>query len=182
MGYREFMSNAPSMERAVIKVDTVDVENRVVHGIDKMGGKFSVSYTFTDGLFQIPQSEERWAIIRHGWQWHLDQRMDRPDEADIKHASKQGDTHLRSPGTLHVDSKGLQINSNALGTTIWERIPSAASQGSYVLTNTCVNSKSIQVFVNGVLKDPLTVILSADGNSLIFSPPVSGLVVIYYQR
>ena len=175
--------NTPPFERIAAQVDTVDIDKRVVHMSEKTRGKFQASFIYVDGAFQIPKQGEVWTVVRHGWQYHLEKRRDSVDEHATKTGLSAGDMHLRVPGTLHIDSKATQINSNATGVIKQERTNPGGSTASKTLTEPCVNPDSIQVFSSGLLVDPNTYTLGTDNQTLTFSPSLSaGVLVIYYER
>lgn len=176
----------PPIERMAVRIDTVDLPNRIAHVISKRDGKFKAGFRAVDSLFQIPLKGETWIVERHtSYEWNLVSRQDRPAEHDAKNTLAEGDAHMRVPGKLLIDTgSGLQLlrggATSDIGATTNESRTTTGSTTTWTLANTPVNLKTVMLFDNGLLVDPAT--LSLAGKVLTFASIATGhALVVYYQ-
>lgn len=176
----------PPNERMAVRIDTVDIANRLAHVISKRDGKFKAGFRAVDSLFQIPLKGETWIVERNtSHEWHLMSRWDRPAEHDTKNTLAEGDAHLRTPGKLLIDTgSGVQFIrggvTSDLGATVHESMTTSGSTTTWTLADTPVHLKTVMLFNNGLLVDPAS--LSLAGKVLTFSSIATAhALVVYYQ-
>lgn len=169
------------MERAVVQIIEVDIEQRRVTVADKNNRQFQLDYPFTGAAEAVPAPGEIWGIYRdNGYHWFLDKRRDNGEDRVGFATLAPGDTRVRAANTLHLDAGKLLLNGQQMGVTTWEKKTVILSQTDVPLAHTPISIKTVQVFFGGALIDPSGISLTATG--LHFTTPLSaGSIIVYYQ-
>lgn len=173
---------AASLESyAILRIDEIDLDNRIVHCLDKTGS--NVQAFFRDspgGTFYVPKQGEQWTAKRIGYSWHLENRLDSLDEHQGAAGSlSPGDLRL-SAGQLQVTVEQIDLNGHPLGFTVYDSFLSGGTFNQVTLASSPVHKNSIMVFHNGSLLNPSTWTLGARVIRFV-SPQSSGDIVVYYQ-
>lgn len=175
-------SKTPGAQKIIIvRIEDVDLTNRLVHAFDKTNGRIQVSFRdiIGGGLLRIPVQNERWIAERVGYVWRLKSRLTSLDEhARILAAVEAGDAIIAAPGVLYIDVAEVRLNNKVLGHTRREMF-TGTSLTTVTLTGTPSNYDSIQPFFNGLLLDPTE--WTASGSVISFTAPHTGTIVIYYE-
>lgn len=168
-------------QKIVVRIDEIDVVNRVCHARDKTNVLIQVSFRDAPGgVLQIPAQNERWTVTRigHG-PWYLDKKLDSHDDHTwVEENMHPGDTRLSTDNTLFIEAEAIQINGIPFGYMTYASFTTDGTTESYTLPETPVQMP--MAFINGLLINPSTFVIN--GSSLIFATaPPSGTLVVYYQ-
>jgi hypothetical protein len=179
-------TNYPQVGRITVRIDEVDLENRIVYAVDSKNQKMSISFNYQDTVFTIPKPGDIWMISRDQYQWYFESRLEKIETDKILITDlKIGDTRLRAVGDLHIETTGVLLNERPLGVTTWDKwtVSLGVGDSQKVLTHHPLDIGSIQLFNNGSLVDPTTISIDdVNPNKIYFGPSLaSGVAVIYYQ-
>lgn len=170
-------------QKIVVRIDEIDVTNRVCHARDKTNVLIQVSFRDAPGgILQIPAQGERWTVTRIGQgPWYLDKKLDSHDDHEfVKDTMTAGDTRLGGVGTTHIETGKMKMNGRGFGSTVFDDHYSASAWTTVTLASDPVSTHSIQVFLNGLLIAPNG--YQVNGRVITFNSAMStGNLVIFYQ-
>lgn len=170
-------------QKIVVRIDEIDVTNRVCHARDKTNVLIQVSFRDAPGgVLQIPAQDERWTVTRIGQgPWYLDKKLDSHDDHEfVKDTMVAGDTRLGGVGTTHIETGKVKMNGRGFGTTVFDDHYSASAWTTVTLASDPVSNGSIQVILNGVIVAPN--LYRVSGRVITFnSTMATGNLLISYQ-
>lgn len=168
----------PDQSKLVVEIIAVEIDQRIAHVKDKMGGLTKATFRDNSGLALVPATGERWIAERSGWQLHLVRRLDSAEDDTTR---EEGDAVLSIEGTFRLAVGGFEINSQPLGATVRDVFYPSGSVASWTLSAPPVHEHTVMVYYNGLLVDPN--LFTLDGRTITFSVmPPTGTFVVYYQR
>lgn len=101
---------APTTDRILLRVDEVDMKNRLVHAADRTGANIQASFGDLGGVTSIPMSGDKWTARREGYIWHLENRLDAVEEQEFISTLSPGDAVISTPGTLYLKGGSVTLN------------------------------------------------------------------------
>lgn len=176
-------NRAAQQEYIVVKIEQVDLANRIAHVRDKTNSPLLVSFREAPGgILHVPAQDQKWTAKRLGATWHLEAKLDSLSDARWAADNMQsGDTRITSDGTVHVLTEGMEINQRAFGATVRDFFYSAsAGFTSVTLSGTPVSADTVQVHLNGQFV-PHTV-WTLSGRTITFNTTMAaGNLTVHYQ-
>jgi len=177
-------ATTPGKQSIVVRIEDVDMQNRLVHAFDKSGSRIQVSFRDIPGggLLRIPNQSERWTAERHGWIWRLTGRISSTaEQSELSTLLQPGDSLLDTPNILYVNAEEVILNGRAIGTTVHDQYLSASPYTSVTLSSVPADMGTVMPFLNGLLVEPT--LWDLFGQDLIFRTPLgsSGTLVVYYE-
>lgn len=162
----------------VVIIEGFDQENKVVHTISKGGGRISIPMYLMNGLVRIPKIGENWIVRRFdSTNWFFEGCYSDTSYMGLN----DGDIIIEAPDYLYVSAQKVLLNGQPIGVAEYDEIDIEAADISEIQISHIPVSKSLQVFNNGLLIAPSSIII--EKTNLIFSGSLAvGKVVAFYQK
>lgn len=173
----------PGMQSIVVRIEDVDMTNRLVHAFDKSKARIQISFRDIPGggLLRIPDQGERWVAERQGWVWRLTGRLSSAaEQAEVAGLLEAGDSRLYSPGILYIDADEVIVNGRPFGTHVHDLFHETSTFTSVTLSGDVANPLSVMPFLNGLFIDPSQWTLT--NRTIAFAATMAaGTLVVYYE-
>lgn len=161
----------------VVIIEGYDPDKQIVHTISKAGGRMVIPLYLINGLTRIPEVGESWIVRRaDSTNWFFEGRYSETDYTQYS----GGDIIFDASNNLHLAGRKTFINYDSFGAPKLEEFDIDGTETEIELSYYPV-SQSIQVFNNGLLLRPSSII--EEKRILRFSDPlVAGYLAVYYQK
>ena len=174
----------PQTAKIAVRIDEVDVKNRLIVGIDKTGAKISISFRDVPAAFRIPAQGELWTAWRYGWMWFIDQRIDSADEHDaLVEQMTPGDMRMQANGTIQIYGQAMTINGQPFGATALDTFSGDGATVDFTLNAPPVHGHTVQVYVESdFLHQQFDYSVSGNTVTFVTAPTNGDRISVYYQR
>jgi hypothetical protein len=109
------MIGRPTPPRISLFIDEVDIENRLVHGFDRAGGRTIATFHDVDDLLPIPDTQEFWVaeLVEHSWR--LTARVSTTEDNEAISELSPGDRRIAATGAIYLEGTELYFNGDVVG-------------------------------------------------------------------
>lgn len=167
--------------RTQVLVTSVDLTLGSCDVLDSSGGTFQAAIDKSLTVNRIPAVGEVWTVVRHGYIWHLQGRIDNLAFTVSLPRYAEGDVVVDADGDLYLRGSSLQLNGIPMGSPACDTFVSDEG-GSYPLTTTPVSLASVRVQYGMAVLNPAE--FDIEGETLvIYADFASGIPIsCYYER
>lgn len=140
-------------ELVVVQIDDVDIASRRVTGTTNQEGLINIYFReYPGGMLLIPKQGDFWLVVRRGWDWYLEKKLDNDEEhQDMITNMGQGDMRLKAAGSIRTQAESVHVNGRAWGATIRDTFHDDVGYTEVVLSHDPVSADTIHPILNGVL-------------------------------
>jgi len=138
----------PSQDTIRVIIDDVDIPNGVAHARDQTAAIIQVRFNEQPGgTMLVPEAGQTWTVVRRGYTWYLDRRVDLSDLSGLE----VGDLKIEASKSLIIEGTSGAINNNPFGATIHDHYYSPTTGwGSVILSRDPVGLITIRPYLNGL--------------------------------